>query len=85
MPALCLISLNKDQNLDGFFTISDVTSLLKEIFFIPGKLWIELFGNTDLAVFFELSPFSCTSMLTAAFSFFAWWIFLAGCGWSLRA
>ena len=85
MPVVCYINFSKDQNLDGFFTISDVFSLIKEIYFLPGKILIELLGGFDLGVFFELSFLSCTSTLTAVYCLFAWWTFVGACVWSLKS
>lgn len=84
MTKLCFVNFNKDQNLDGVFTISDVVSIIKEIYFFPGKLLVEFLGNTDLSIFFELSFSSCTSAMTAIYCFFAWWLVLVGVNWSLK-
>ena len=85
MTKLCFVNFNKDQNLDGVFTISDVVSIIKEIYFFPGKLLVELLGNTELGVFFELNFLSCTSTLTAVYCLFVWWTILGACVWSLKS
>lgn len=75
MTSTCIINLNKDQNFDGLFTISDVYRFCGEIIYMPGRLFVNLIAETEVGVFFEVAYSSCSSWITLTLSLCMWILF----------
>jgi len=69
---ICLRVLRFDGNLDGVVTISDITGLIKTLFFYPGDFFISAMHGTTLGNFFEITWLSCGGFFSVLISVFAW-------------
>lgn len=68
------LSLSRDMNGDGQFTLTDVRLFLAELFFLPGDaiLWLVLRYAPGLGRFLELGPDSYGGLLSAMLSAAVW-------------
>ncbi len=71
-----------DQNGDGVFTISDVSALIKWLFFFPGDglIYLALEETPGLARFLELAPDLYGSWLSGIISGVFWLVVVAVIG-----
>ncbi len=74
----CLRVIRFDGNLDGVVTISDITGLIKTLFFYPGDMFIAAMHGTTLGNFFEISWLSCGGFFSVLTSVLAWLIVWIG-------
>ncbi len=65
-----------DQNMDGITTISDFFSLTKNIFGLPGNIFLQLLDSPSLNGFFEISYQNCNGFISAMVSLFVWFIII---------
>lgn len=74
-------SLSLDQNMNGITTISDVFGLLKNIFWFPGNLFVEMLDSPSFNGFFEISYQNCNGIFSTLISLIVWFVLIP---WALK-